>query len=541
MEKRNKNLTILATILIIICLLATSYYVFFYQETQPKKQVEEEEIDNRINPLGAPQAVFLEINRIRKKGITDVMMNSGYLADFIKKLPIKNVYVSQALDGLRPGLGWNKKPVFSYAVVLDDFEWKGRAIYEGWDTDYINQEIFRKVEEEQQQTGVKFSIIEKEKKFRTTTEKEMESFSVVYDFRYGNWTGDDYFNDSDGYGHYNGSNYEIWFNIRQTSYDGDDIPYWTEVNVLGTDPTIDDSKLDPDNDGTSTEWEWKWGYDPFKYDNHTYLDPDNDGLQNTEEYLMRKWLANPFYPEMYIETDYTEKRPFKLIRIKITIGEGKILPITRPKLERTGDDGWECVFWEESQQMIMETFNEHGITVHIDDGCMGGGGEILPIVSGYGQTHGVVGGFYKNNFADERKGIFRYVFVATGGGWCHPQDNNHFYDTICVPTSAKFFKTYLAFGLSQRVRRIGRAVQILHELGHSCGIMPDNRTPGCDNASGGGTVWKDYKSVMNYYHFSQRLFDYSDGTHGENDFDDWSNLDLAFFQKPAMGMEGLGS
>ena len=126
----------------------------------------------------------------------------------------------------------------------------------------------------------------------------MENFKVIYDFRTGRWTGDDSFNDSDGYGHYNGTNYEIWFSLYQTSADMDAIPWWVEVNVLGTDPEVDDSKLDPDNDGIPTEWEWEWGYDPFTWDNHIILDPDLDGLQNVEEYYMAEWLANP-YPVSY--------------------------------------------------------------------------------------------------------------------------------------------------------------------------------------------------------------------------------------------------
>jgi hypothetical protein len=535
LKEKHKTSTILITIFIIICLFAASYYVFFYQKEETEKKVEEKEIDNRINPLGAPQAVFLKINRIRKKGIVDFMMNAGYATNLLKKIPIKNPYFYPFIDGLRPGIGWRKKPSFTYTAVLDGYEYKRNALWTGWDTDYINQEFFRKVKEEQQQTEVKLTIVEKEKKFTKTIEKEIEGFCVVYDFRYGNWTGDDYFNDSDGYGHYNGSNYEIWFNIRQTSYDGDDIPYWTEVNILGTDPTVDDSKLDPDNDGIDTEWEWKWGYDPFKYDNHTYLDPDNDGLQNNEEYFMKKWLANPFYREIYIETDHEGKRLFR--PLKITIKKGKILPIPRPKLEFTGD-GWECLFWEESQQMLIETFNEHGITVHIDDGCMGGGGELLPKREGnYNQEGGTVAEYYNNNFSDERKGIFRYVVIASGGGWCHPQDNRHFYDTMCVPTSKRFFKNQLAFAVSQRGRRIGRAVQVLHELGHSLGLRREEWAGvDCLNFS----EYMNYKSSMNYYYFGLRYYGYSDGTHGENDRNDWAALDLTYFQKPAQGMEGLG-
>ena len=96
----------------------------------------------------------------------------------------------------------------------------------------------------------------------------------TYDFKTGCWTGDDSFDDGDGYGHYIDDNYEIWFDAHMSDNDGDGIPYWTENNILGTDPFVDDSNLDPDNDGIPTVWEWKWGYDPLAYDNHSTLDSD---------------------------------------------------------------------------------------------------------------------------------------------------------------------------------------------------------------------------------------------------------------------------
>lgn len=45
---------------------------------------------------------------------------------------------------------------------------------------------------------------------------------------------------------------------------------------------------------------------------------------------------------------------------------------------------------------------------------------------------------------------------------------------------------------------------------------------------------------MNYDKYPDRIFDYSDGTHGEQDKDDWSNLDVAYFQKTSEELEGVG-
>ena len=93
-----------------------------------------------------------------------------------------------------------------------------------------------------------------------------------------------------------------------------------------------------------------------------------------------------------------EKAPFEL---ELRKEERKILKFI-PKIRiRRVYDNWEYVFHEETQQMLMERFNEHGITVFIDDGCMGGGGEFLPFHTGYGQSSGIGSEYYKNNFADE--------------------------------------------------------------------------------------------------------------------------------------------
>ncbi len=207
MNERKNVSTILLTILVIIILFGASYYVFFYGKNESKEKVEEEKkIDDRISPLET-QSVAMEIHRIRKKGIIDVMMNSG--SKILDKLPIRKIDVYNALDGIRPGIGWRKLPTFRYALTLDGLEWKSKE-YKTWDTDYIDIDLFKNMEEEQTTAKIDFKIIQKDKKLLKTYENIMESFSLDYDFKTGRWSGDDYFNDSDGYGHYNGSNYEIW-------------------------------------------------------------------------------------------------------------------------------------------------------------------------------------------------------------------------------------------------------------------------------------------------------------------------------------------
>jgi hypothetical protein len=384
--------------------------------------------------------------------------------------------------------------------------------------------------EEQQTSAVRISIVEQVKTGlfgRKTNDIEKEMIQIEYDFRTGRWSGDDGFNDNDGYGHYLGEFYEVWLNVYQADFDHDGIPYWTEVNVLGTDPTVDDSDLDPDTDGIPTAWEWKWGYDPMVWDDHKNLDPDVDGLENTEEYQMRKYFADPFQPDIYIETDgMNKKRPRDINH----------------------------VFWEESQQMIIERFSQHGITVYIDDGWndgpVNGGGEMLPFIE---EMDDVIGGqvkaFYEHNFADERKGIFRYVIIANKLGWISPPSYNSF-DTINVGTNVpQAVKLYGAF--TPRYHRVVLAKKVFHELGHSIGLLP-SMYAGIDIMTPVGLRYPnmpaedyekyltDYHSIMNYQWMwkDRKLIDYSDGSNSEPyDQNDWAHVYIPTFQTDSVSYE----
>ena len=76
-------------------------------------------------------------------------------------------------------------------------------------------------------------------------------------------------------------------------------------------------------------------------------------------------------------------------------------------------------------------------------------------------------------------------------------------------------------------RAIIYAGVMMHETGHVLGIFRGN-TPGCDN-SNEILKYLNYRSCMNY-HYTYFVVDYSDGSHGVNDFDDWDRIDLTRFQ-----------
>ncbi len=502
----NKKLLAVGLVLILVAGSVLVYLFYFEEEREPlkiQKPIEEIKVDDQISPY-TNQGLMIEIQRIRHRGLMDKM--------------------------LKFGMSWRNTPSFYWKTYVDGDECNSKGnvgqtgVYNQWDSFGEESVVSYYIEEEQANSEVIISIFEVEKKgiLKLRSEDiERETITLQYDYRTGRWNGDDYFKDKDGYGHYLGENFEVWFNIYQSDYDHDGISYWTEVNILGTDPAIDDSKLDPDNDGIPTSWEWKWGYDPFTYDDHENLDPDVDGIENIEEYQMRKYFSNPYQPDIYIETDGMKKK---------------------------GLIDFPHVFPEEAQQMIIERFAQYGINVYIDDGWVdgpiNGGGEMLPF---YENLDDVVAkqtlSFYNHHFSDERKGIFRYVIIGNKhSGFTNP-GKYVLFDMIHVGTDVEVtLKTRLAF--TPRFFKVAIAKTVLHELGHTLGLVPI-AYPGNDIMGPIGVRYpsmdeedyerylKEYHSIMNYrfiYH-DRTLFDFSDGSNGEPyDQNDWDYIYIPTFQ-----------
>jgi hypothetical protein len=509
-----KQLTLILSSIAIIIIIAAASIIIFYgllESEEPEIVSEVIEYDDRISP-NINQGLTVEIHRIRHRSILDQIFRISYR--------------------------WKDPPVSYWIVTVDGKECNSEGnigfgssgVFTEWDSMLKECRVNYYVEDEQETSEVNIKIVEKKSVgllgLRSNDVVE-EEIHMTYHYRTGRWEGDDYFKDNDGYGHYLGDNVEIWFNIYQSDYDHDGIPYWTEKNILLTDPMVDDSKLDPDNDGIPTSWEWKWDYDPFTWDDHEKLDPDIDGIENIEEYMMQKFFANPYQPDMYIETDGMEKKNF----------------LDLPH-----------VFHKDSQHMLIERFAQHGINLYIDDGWpdspTNGGGELLPFIK---EIDEVVGGqiasFYQHHFPDERKGIFRYVVIAINKGWNTPSTYNN-YDTMLVysgrrPSIRNFF------AVTPRLRSILLAKGVLHELGHSMGLMPYS-FPGNDIMPPVGARYpnmpeEEYKQYLNQYHsimnynFIYRdrdLIDYSDGANGEPyDQDDWKYIYLPSFQSDARAFE----
>jgi hypothetical protein len=515
--KRKQKIILGVSLLVIACLLVSGTYAYFEYFATKKVTppiVSAVEIDDQISPL-ENQGVVLEILRIRDRTLIDKLM--------------------------KPGKSWETKPSFYFVSNMDGLEYVSKdvtqhgrtteVLFNTWDTMFEENKIMKDVPEEQETSTITLTIMKKTSSGLLglrSQNVEADSFTVTYDFRTGRWSGKDNYKDYDGYGYYLGETFEIWFNIYQIDVDSDFIPYWTEVNILGTDPTVDDSKLDPDGDGASTAWEWKWGYDPFTWDDHDNLDPDLDGIDNLEEYQMMKLFADPFIQNIYYEVDY--------------MGRSGLLDPPH-------------YFFEEVKQAVIERFAEHNIKLFFDDGWpntpINGGGQELPHIDKISQDSGMMLQFYNNYFPDERKGIFRYFVVGHGGGFQHPSKNN-IYDTtqlayVSAPAILKPVKSIFDFVLSgtiptARGRRCQLASLLLHEMAHSCSVDADNcNFGGIDNVSMGTylftnknykATWGQYHSVLNYlYANNPKTMDLSNGQNGPPyDQNDWGYMFVGYFQ-----------
>ncbi|MDG6217991.1 MAG: hypothetical protein QCI00_00930 [Candidatus Thermoplasmatota archaeon] len=347
-----------------------------------------------------------------------------------------------------------------------------------------------------------------------------KSAEIVYSLNTGWWIGDDYHGDLSGYGRLNGcddgsiydfeDDAELWFAIRKTTPDGDGIPSWIEINEYGTDPFVDDRGTDYDNDGIPTEWEWYFGYHPKEWDDHENLDMDNDGLSNLEEFLTWGYGSDPFRPDIFLEIDCMAESP---------TGESSLIP-------------------EEAIEMIHYPFHRRNYVIHVNRS------DIIPFIERmnlndllftYQQY------FLQNDLDNWKRGVFHYavyVYETFPKGFAfsgdvepymgyHQGTNAFVISSSSMEHYARWFPQSLAYYY---------ASVTMHELGHNFGFRWGN--PFGVDAQLGKYPWqpmyyvyRNYKSIMNY-RYTYKIFDYSDGTNGFLDHDDWSALDLTYFLVP---------
>lgn len=346
-----------------------------------------------------------------------------------------------------------------------------------------------------------------------------KEINLIYNYNTGHWTGDDFIGDSSGYGRVNGCDdgsfykqeldVELWFDITQTDVDGDGIPSWMETNEYGTDPFVDDSEKDFDNDKISTYWEWKWGYNPKSYDDHDTLDPDEDSLSNWEEYYMRNWNADPFRIDLFVEMD-----------------------------QMKGPNG-KAMFPEGGKELLYTAYNRRNVVYHIDDGDMGSESraDLIPFDEvtecSWGEED-ELDEIYQTYFlnqpdGDIRRSIFHYGVVLYQSSMV----NGNAFGPNRYQISAHGMEEKLEDPLRFNADRdVIYASAYMHEMGHSLNFRP---IPGHNKLSyypwqPGFWISRMYKSCMNYGYMYYTV-DYSDGSRPFRDFDDWERMDLSYFEK----------
>ena len=370
---------------------------------------------------------------------------------------------------------------------------------------------------------------------------------IVYNTKTGHWRGSDQNypdttpSDVSGYGRLNGCDdntydrndrdCQILFDITQTDPDGDGIPSWTEENIYGTDPEFDNTGWDNDSDGVPIEWEyefghvfyewhgWKcyWIWNPFEYEDHKNMDPDRDGLDNVEEYLTSAWGSDPFHQDIFLELDQME----------ISEDKGNYVP-------------------QEAKEKLIDAYGKHNIALHIDDHDEDEmtGGELIPFkeeVNAWKEARVLRENYFLHNDPNNwRRGVFHYGLIVyrstSAAGFAF--DGDSFLMTTSYANRQSDFKLRTIINtkiLNTEERRSQVYASIMmHESGHVLGIHYGN-TKGCDNRDTyypwqlGWWIWGNYVSCMNYRYVNE-IVDYSDGSHGKNDFDDWARIDLTRFQ-----------
>ncbi len=401
-----------------------------------------------------------------------------------------------------------EEPSFSIKIMVGEQSWEGEIVFHGYDVMELCTAHFD-VPDDKEEILILIEVWEGERKGDISADGE--SLEIIYNARTGSWNGDDFVEDASGYGHSSGCedgditdlDYEIWFDIKFNDYDNDGLTYWEEVNVYGTDPEESDLGEDYDNDSLPIEWEDKYGYDPFSRDNHVRLDSDVDGLTNVEEYEMKGWFADPFRQDIFIEVDCMAPA-----------------------------NGIQHIMPKKSIQMLYSAFTKHNIVLLLDDGCMGGSDEIpLDEALDWDELREIYETYFLHNDQNNsRKGVFHYAIICHEiVFWRRPAGGMNFMRDAFVIGSAYIQK----WRPSKEGMEIAHASLFMHELGHSLDL---NHYIGVDNEHT-RFPWQlqywlfgNYKSCMNY-RYAFTLIDYSDGTHGFLDYDDWGTLDLQRFER----------
>ena len=197
----------------------------------------------------------------------------------------------------------------------------------------------------------------------------------------------------------------------------------------------------------------------------------------------------------------------------------------------------------EADDLLKNPFHRRNIVFHIERD------DIIPYKETFESED--VYNTYDANFLDNdsnnwRRSVFHYgLFVnecsPRGYGFSGDVEQRFWYDpgTNSFVISCRLMEESSIRDRNTLAYTYGSA--IMHELGHHFSIRFGNPL-GCDNRGcvypwrlGFWLFW-NYKSCMNY-RYTYKIFDYSDGSHGVRDYDDWGAIDLTYFEIPGEVMK----
>jgi hypothetical protein len=241
-----------------------------------------------------------------------------------------------------------------------------------------------------------------------------------------------------------------------------------------------------------------------------HLDPDGDAITNIYECYAYDLGADPFRKDVFLEFDW--------------------MPGLEPGITNQPP--------QDILSEIIQRFEEHNISLHIDVGGQNGDGGEIPLVDEF--TFDALRDLYweyflNNDLRNPRKNIYHYGLICNTGpgngfafvGWGH-------LNAFCI--SANVLQENNARGERGHLISSGS----MHEMGHNLGLFVDD-CGGNDNTAATRPWYKEfyeywnYKSIMNY-RYTYAILDYSDGQNGRNDYDDWGNLQFDFFLNTAFDL-----
>ena len=218
---------------------------------------------------------------------------------------------------------------------------------------------------------------------------------------------------------------------------------------------------------------------------------------------MDQYGASPFHKDVFLELDWTKTKAANVTN------EPQVKEITQ----------------------MIDAFAKHNITLHVDTGNLGGGEEIpsQAFVSYADLINLYWDYFLHNDLNNPRHRIFHYGLICDyteGPGFA----------TVCWDNLNSFIigAQFLAEKYPHYHREWLAMTSAMHETGHTFGLIV-TKFNGIDNHMTMKPIYKEfwfyitYRSLLNYV-YTFAMMDFSDGSHGRGDFNDWGNLDFSFFK-----------